>query len=219
MTQSITPTNWSWPLDLTRYDRRADLTPEEDRALSRLAHLKKSAPVFAERTRVIPLSPEAPLFRLLQPIYAVWEVTGVSGQECTDALAVLIREMRQRQQTYWAWTQEDWRDMLGTTHTAFRQRSGKDRNCRRVLLLVGYVLCGFTDIRLLSLCRLPALATCVFGAESTQAALSRICDELRAWGYSEQRAQSEFPNVLALLLLANRSPRIEDLTIALLERV
>lgn len=214
-----TPTSWPWPLDLTRYDRRVGLTPEEGRALSRLARLKKSAPVFAERTRVIPLSPDAPLFRLLQPIYDVWEVTGVSGQECTDALAVLFREMRHRQQTYWAWTHEHWLEILGTNRTTFRQRYGKNRNCRRVLLLVSYLLCGFTDVRLLSLCHLPALAACVFGAEATQAALGRVCDELRAWGYSEQRAQSEFPNVLALLLLANRSPRIEDLTAAVLESV
>lgn len=216
---SIPLTNWQWPLDLGRYDRRPDLTPEEDRTLSHLARLKKGTQVFEQGTSLIPLAPDAPLFRLLQPIYDVWEVTGVRGQECTDALAVLLREMRRRHQTYWAWTDEDWLAILGTNPMTFRQHSGKKHNCRRVLLLVSYLLCGFTDLRLLSPCRLPALATCVFGAEATQAALGRVCEELRAWGYSEQRAQSEFPNVLALLLLANRSPRIEDLSVAVLEQV
>ncbi len=208
---------WTWPLDITCYDRTPDLTREEEKALEPLVARKKRLMVLSERTHIIPLVPGAPLTRLFQPIYDLWNITHMADPACRESLAVLCQEMLSRQKAYWGWSHEEWCEILGVNSSSFNQRYRRSRNCRRIVFLVSYMLCGFTDLRFLHLFRLPTLAKCVFGDEPVQNAILEVCNELRAWGYSEYREHNEFPASIALLLLANRSPRLPDLTSSILE--
>lgn len=208
--------SWQWPLDLGQYNRTAELTLEEHVQLDHMARRKIWTPVFSSRdAKPYPLSPDAPLARLLQPIYDVWKVTAISGQECTDTLVVLCREMHRRRRTYWAWNHEQWCESLASTTTIYR----KSRNCRRTILCVSYLLCGFVDPRHFPVYRLSSLASTLLGEVAVQEAIQRTCRELHAWGYSAYRMQHEFPNVIALLLLTNRSPFLEDLSSTVVDRV
>ena len=221
MTTAHTPKTprWSGWLDLSRYDRQSTLTPDELQAIRDFACERKHAPVFSMQNELKPVAPDSVLYRLFQPLYDVWTGVGTASQESRDALTVLCREMAARQSAYWAWTDADWCEILGFTQRTFRERYAKNRNCRRVMLLISYLLCGFTDVRIVSVCRLVPFADDVFGRDVVQPVITTICEELQAWGYSPTRTTQLFPHVVALLLIVNRSPYLEDLTTEIVTQV
>ena len=65
-----------------------------------------------------------------------------------------------------------------------------------------------------------AVARRVFGKEQADEAMQRIADVLGGWGYRIGRAKDQrLPAALGLALLLNRSPRLEDLTTEVFERL
>lgn len=206
---------WKWRLDLGLYDCGPQLTATERDEIERLAGQKNPTSIFDANHELIPLPRNAILHRLLRPIHDAWKVAGVTGKDCGDALAVLYREIHCHQSAYWAWSHAEWFEIVGTSRSKFYERHGwcrSNRKSRRIMLLTGYLLCGFADPRSLTGTRLPSFAAWAFGKEPVEMAIRRVCDELAAWGYTEHRRLHRFPNTLALLLLANRSPHLEDLS-------
>ncbi len=85
--------------------------------------------------------------------------------------------------------------------------------------MIGYVLCGFTNFSATgNVLRYP-IAVKVFGRAAVDAAIQRVRNVLLGWGYSVPRIDHHLTKLICALLLTNRSPRLEDLTIERLAQV
>ena len=205
-------TRWVWPIDPSAYDRSFALTTTEREEIDGLVNHRKKSPQLFEQNSLKALPGTHPLYRLLRPVMDVWQLSGVNSQELTDGVAFLLDEMHRRQTTYWAWTPSDWLALIGLTFQDFRDRYHKAKACRLFLIVLSYRLAQVTELRLLSQSYLVPLSRRIFGQPVVDEAIGQVCGELARWGYTPYRVAGLFPSALCLLLLAQRSPYLDELT-------
>ena len=203
---------WCWPLDLSTYDRTPLLSQREqvelDVYMHRLQAKKSSWPQRIYEG----------LHRLLHPLSDVLNLIGDCPTSRRGAMNVLLREMHRRKRAFWAWTQDEWLETLGPDAHSFEQHF-QGKSCRHGVMAVAYLLCDFSGLLALGQFSQPAFARKVFGREAVDAALERTRHELLRLGFGPTLARLNLPYVLCTALLVNQSPRLEDLTIELLEAV
>lgn len=83
---------------------------------------------------------------------------------------------------------------------------------------MAYLLGGFTRLEAIGTYFQYRLAIKVFGREPVDTAVRRVREELQRIGYGS-RATGYVPTALCEALLLNRSPRLEALTVEVLEAV
>ena len=120
---------------------------------------------------------------------------------------------------YWAWSAPTWVRVLGATQAEFHAGHPPwvDRQVRHYLIALGYLLDCFTDLWPLGNYKRLALAEKIFGAARIRAAVDRLATVLGGWGYQDAQKGRAFPRVLCEIFLINRSPRLRDLTPAVLD--
>ena len=195
--------SWHWPVDIAHYDRSPDLGEAERAELKRVMGRKPFH--LYPSTKVL-------LHRLLQPIQDVFTVTHLSPNICPDTVRVLVVEMYRRGKTFWAWSEEEWVDIIGPSYTAFARRYGRSYGvgqhpARRELPVLAYLLCSLADIDpLLGPFAIAPIARKVFGKATIDAHVQQLTAALGAWGYREKN-HHDFIACLCYLLLRNRSPK------------
>jgi hypothetical protein len=85
-----------------------------------------------------------------------------------------------------------------------------------MLVAAVYLFRLFDDFRKLGIIDRTALACRIFGRPRIQSAISRIVDVILSWGYGRFQAR-DVQWAVCTVLLANKSPNLEDLTIEVLE--
>ena len=190
---------WCWPIDLTRYDRSLTFTQQELQDLDEVVHRPR-----------FPLTLPLTLTQVLQPVATVLAMSASARMRC-HAKKVLLIEMHQRQRPFWAWTREEWTEILGRTWHIFVARYPKMPMCRQQVLTVGYLLCGFTDFHLLGGFTRESLANVTFGQKHMESIIQRVHEGMRLWGHVNQRDLAVSSATREALLL-NRSPYLEELT-------
>jgi integrase len=183
---------WTWPIDVSRYDRNADLSAVERAMLDRLAY----------RTQGLwPRRAYTELDRLLRPLHDAMDAVGLEGAARRSALRPMVVAMARTGRPFWGWSDDDWREVLGP------------RSRRQRLLAFRYLLCGFARPG-----DLPVwydrygFAARVFGQAPVDVAVGRVTAVLLGWGYRERNLAAVLRMPLCEALLRNRSPRLEDLT-------
>jgi hypothetical protein len=136
------PHAFHWPVDVTRYDRSPDLHEAER---IELTHLMQQPP-FQLRP-----STHGLLHRLLQPIQDVFALTHPSPTVCHETMRIMVIEMYHRGRTFWAWSEEEWIDIIGSSYAAFARRYGRTSGVgqhptRRELPVLAYLLCTPANI-------------------------------------------------------------------------
>jgi hypothetical protein len=124
---------------------------------------------------------------------------------------LLIREMQRRQTPFWAWTAEEWADLL-TLQNAPPQHQRQRAFVRHNLAMIAYLLCDFRTFATAGDWDYVQLASRIFGQSSVDAAVATMLAELTRWGYGERLSKQTVPKVLCEILLVNRSPHLADLT-------
>jgi len=206
---------WTWPVDLAHYDRSPDLGEAERAELKRVMRRKPF--------HVYPSTKER-LHRLLEPIQDVFTVTHLNAQICSETMRVLVVEMYRRGKTFWAWSEQEWVDIIGPSYSAFARRYGRrygvgQHPARRELPVLAYLLCSLAEIDpLLRPFAIVPIARKVFGEAAIEAHVKLLTAALSAWGYQEKN-HHDFIACLCYLLLRNRSPQLEDLHLEFLETV
>src|SRR5690242_19634739 len=203
---------WHWPVDLKTYDRSPTLTEGEQGELDRV--LLQHGQIHKKTKRL--------LRRLVRPLTDA--LTHIHPQEdvfnCT--LRIFCIEMQRRRTAFWAWDENTWQEIICATLLAFKERygfqaSGRSHAARPLLPAVAYLLCPHLDVdSLLLLKDICPFARRVFGKEAVEMAIERIITLLIGWGY-RQRRNERLNTCLCYLLLKNRSPVLEHLTMKLLE--
>ena len=84
-----------------------------------------------------------------------------------------------------------------------------------------YLLCGFDSVHKLGERRFIyyGLAIRVFGRECIRRLFAEVEGMLVEWGYRDRTARIYVPRAMCAALITNRSPRLEDLTVEVLEKV
>lgn len=208
-----------WPVDMTRYNRSPVLTPNEQEALGILVTQlawKKRIEISGDLQHA--------LARLLQPLYDLQAQLGIYQRYCTTPVQILLRAMYEHSTAYWAWSEEEWLRLLQSTFAQLQQcyDAKMYHLARQQLLLLAYVLGPQTIFfwPLLQEMAPATLAAKLFGTAPLLEAIDRIYAVLRQWGYEEDSSlRSNMTTTVALVFLANHSPRLEAMTFSLLSRL
>jgi integrase len=209
------PHPWRWPVDVTRYDRSPHLH-EAERV--ELKHLMQQQPVQLRP------STKGLLHRLLRPIQDVFAVTHSSPNVCHDTMRIMVIEMYHRGKTFWAWSEEEWIDIIGSSYAAFARRYGRtygvgQHPTRRELPVLAYLLCTPATLDpLLQPFAIAPIARKVFGIQTIETHVQQLTAVLGTWGYREKN-HHDFIACLCYLLLRNRGPQLEALEVEFLETV
>ncbi len=176
------------------YDRRGELSREERRALA----------LIKDRPGRWPAGVAQALSRLIAPINDVLAVAGLTPGSWAglftrgDLLAAMGRE----RSAFWGWDREQWE----------RTVAGTNINVRQLVIAVAYQLCGLEDlhweIRGFK-CRL--FCRRIFGAAALEETVDRVQTHLDTLGYAAQLQRPNLQRALCELMLAARSPLLEDL--------
>lgn len=212
MEESTTSSQWQWPVKIDRYDRHPELTETETAVLQVFVQRTQGqairAPVLAEIRQK--------LSRLVEPICDA--LGAMNTLQEYPVVSLLLTKMYYEQCTYWAISEEEWLvfldsdwKQLSTSPTAIY--SG---HFIAVLYLLGLV----RDWRIIEqfLPRPWDTARSIFGSSQLESDLTHLLATLESQGYAIKR-NHRLTRFLAISLLATRSPRLEDISLDLLDNL
>ena len=182
-------------LDISRYDRRPDLTGSELAVMRSVRRSRNPGwALFRYRKDVR---------RLIEPLEAARAII------CSDLknaprrhypLANLFVLMHKKKKSFWAWSKKDWQDLLSI-----------ERNYRyQIPAAMAYLLCNL-EVNPRGRRLVPQLlAEKAFGQDMAGAVATTEA-ALEGWGYSP-RTLNEILGMLRKVLLANHSPYLKDIS-------
>jgi integrase len=189
---------WTWPINLERYDRSPQLTSVERNMLTRYAEAYR----FYRYGRTMNFG--AALDRLVRPLNDTLDYTGIITNRRKYVLFFFLREMAERQRSFWGWTTEEWIDSIDA-RLAPRQHGAA----------IAYLLCGFSELHRLKSDHVvySCLARKVFGREHTKNISERVRELLSEWGYRRAGTSDQAMRTIFECLLFARSPHLRDITL------
>lgn len=126
--------------------------------------------------------------------------------------------MHRRKGSFWGWTEAQWIETIGTSPPVFcAHHSLIDDTVRPYLAALAYLLECFRDVASLGIINYVNLARHVFGASRVNAAIRQAVDMTTAWGFGKCVA-ADLRTTIGVLLLANRSANLKDITVPFLEQ-
>lgn len=205
----LSNTFWKFALPI---DRSSELSEREHEALDVLEGL------FAHRHRQKPKYVRDNLQRLLSPLEAALDHMLAASAPRNSGIRVMTQELIRRRRAYWAWSQDEWQDVLAPSEGAFHQRNGCHGNCRQYVMALAYRFGDFDRLEKVGTFYQYRLAIKVFGRKEVDAVGKRVRDEMRSVGF-ESKAPRGLKPALHSALLYQRSDRLEDITVETLRRV
>jgi hypothetical protein len=204
MLDASSPAPWVWPVDVAGYDRTPELKKHE------IISLDQNLPRLVQGTLPFNVMRQAKADRLLEPVEAVFNHVCFQRNRRPAMKILLLKEMLSRRRSLWGWTEDEWLDTI--------KKSGRDRH---FVTAAAYLLCEFDGLHRLGRRNFVfcCLAYRVFGRERLRAVFSEVTQTLVGWGYRERMAGTYVPRVLCELLVTNRSPRLEDLNLEVLQDI
>src|SRR5438094_3274549 len=207
---------WRMPIYPERYDR-SPLSDVERIALAVL--VSGDAPLNSSVRR----RAEATLGRLIRPLHEVYALRRVDASTRPQATRVMLGQMHRRRKSFWQWSAQEWCDVVGVTAESFEAANGLPRRregLRPHLLDVAYLVCGFEQFGPIWMATaFYPMARVVFGVDVLDEQIARVDAVLANNGYSSGRESIRHRHqAIAFVLLLNRSPWLDDLSWAALER-
>lgn len=196
-TITIVQPEWSWPIDVTRYDRSIPLTSVESAVLS--AYVEN----YAAATHEKPPEFSPALQRLIRPLKDVLAYTALRTSHCEFVVLFLLREMARRGRNFWGWSEEEWIETINLR-----------RQEQQHVIAIAYLLCSFARLEAVGGVHLVyvALARKVFGNERIEAALTLVRAAMTGWGHAPIYTTQYMQRTICEAFLFNRSPELQALT-------
>ena len=211
---------WTFPIDVTHYDRQPELSATE-----RLALVQALRHCHGRRKRQLPHDAEQKLTRLTLPLHDILsQLLSIQTDCCTFSMQLILSSMKEYALPYWAWSDEQWVSLLTVDLQHFCQQyvQGSITGIRQQLVIFAYVLGPQTDFCLSFLGEQTfarSVADLFFGPQRIEEAIMRIGTILSSWGYETEtsRCRKLLSNALSEVFLANRNPFLEHVSFELLQ--
>jgi hypothetical protein len=106
--------HWSWPIDLTAYDRSPGLTEAERQELAQVA-ARSGGPGNSGGQ---PKHSSQVLHRLLTPLEDICQkirenyTDGTNQNRRASTIRAFVLEMNRRQTPFWAWSEREWTEFI-----------------------------------------------------------------------------------------------------------
>jgi hypothetical protein len=193
-----------WPIKLDDYDRNPELNVEEVEAL------RSSLPSLANGVPPSIVIEKCGLPRLMKPLEDVCTHIELQRKYWTNLKALMIRDVAERGRSFWGWSEKEWLDSI--------KRGGHEKPS---VAAAAYLLYRFDSLHELGRYNFLfyGLAMRVFGRKRIRSLFAELEAMLVEWGYRDRTARIYIPRAMCEVLVTNRSPRLEDLTFELLQRV
>lgn len=193
-------------------DNAFELSNTEHTALNAFERL------FAEHHRRWPKAVRADLQRLLSPLETALAGMNAAPAPRNSAIRIVTQELIGRRRAYWAWSQDEWQEVLAPSEGAFHKRYGCHGNCRQYVMALAYRFGGFDRLESVGTFFQYRLALKVFGREDVDAVGKRVRDEMHSVGL-RAKVPCGLKPALYSALLYQRSSRLEDITMETMRRV
>jgi hypothetical protein len=132
--EEIIPKKWEWPIDLTAYERAPELRSIERAELEHF--IPHGEPRYVRSVRWFG-DPSPALERLLRPLQDVLNVTRADKRVRRDTICTFLLEMDSRASACWAWTHDEWVEILANRVSSFQERHHTRNACRQHVLAIG----------------------------------------------------------------------------------
>ena len=123
------------------------------------------------------------LSRLLLPLRDTLTKMHAAKAPYNSSIHDIVLEMQRIRKTYWAWTQEEWLEVICNSEGEFRRRFGARGNCRQYVIALAWLLCGFERLEHCGIFYQYRLCLKVFGRQSTDFAVSQLDNMMQVLGY------------------------------------
>ncbi|TME07409.1 MAG: hypothetical protein E6I80_11670 [Chloroflexi bacterium] len=180
--EQVSSTNpWVWPLDETRYDRTPIFTSAEQETLAAFVQRPRDRMVV-----VAMAEQQGTLARFLDPLCDALAVTQGEERFKIHSMYLFLRMCARDGRPFWAWEQETWIRVLGTSTASFfaMHKPGNPTDLRQYIIAVAYLLNCFSDFQALGGIEMASLVYKVFGRERVEATIAPILAVNAQWGYS-----------------------------------
>jgi integrase len=142
--------------------------------------------------------------RLVRPLNDTLDYTGIGTNKRKYVLLFFLREMAERERSFWGWTTGEWIDSIDSRLAA-----------RQHAVAVAYLLCGFSELHRLKTDHVvySCLARKVFGHDHAKNTSDRVQELLADWGYRRAGTRGQVMRTIFECLLFVRSPHLRDISL------
>jgi len=211
------PTGWRMPIVPEDYDQDP-LTEEESWALEQYSNVTSSNGGTKEAITARQL-----LARLDQPITDVFQLRHQdrSKSDCGYALRIMRRAMHRFGKIFWAWSADEWMELLCPTPAQFYALHAKRPCAHMALMDAAYLLGGVSDLRAVDMwLQVAEFASLYFGSDLLAHQCQQLLHVLAHKGWSSgPESTASLRQFLSMLFLLKRSPFLEDISEELLSSV
>lgn len=204
MTEKCASSRWAWPITLDSYDRNPELSAQETEKL------RANAPSLADGVPPSIVIEKCGFPRLMKPLEDVSTHIELHRKYWPNLKALMVRDIAARGKTFWSWMEQEWIESI--------KKGGHEKPS---VAAIAYVLCGFDALHELGRYNFLfyGLAIRVFGRARIRQLFGELQEMLTEWGYRDRTAKIYIPRAMCEVLITNRSPRLEDLTFEVLQKV
>ena len=126
-------TQWTWPIDVNRYDRSPELTSAEQLAIRAILKGRMQGRYRRDPWR-------SSLRRLLDPILDSLHVADASHTDTGLIVKLLLRHMQRSRCSFWKWTESEWGHLACNTIAGFERTNAV--SARLVLICLRFPFCS-----------------------------------------------------------------------------
>ncbi|OUJ69483.1 tyrosine-type recombinase/integrase [Hymenobacter crusticola] len=219
---------WKWNSSLLQFQRDKALSSREKTSLAKWIEYPPTEPLRRVAARGFDLQG---LERLVHPIknaFSFYNYNDPGEKYSFACCALLIKEMHERQTSFWSWSKEIWLEIVCTDQAEFTRRYGKfqaergvsSMQLRPYIIALVYLLGEIPIHHLASNCQsaIVVAARRIFGDDEIENAIIKIRAELKRVGKTEENI-SGIRTCICMALLLNRQPTLEQLTPSILKQV
>lgn len=204
---AIPPRNPLW-------DTRPEFQSGEYEALNLLAHHFHQGGKNWPRSTLISLS------RLLIPLRDTLTKMAAAKGPLNSAIHNIVLEMYRTRKTYWAWTQQEWLDVVCSSEGEFHKKYGASGNCRQYVIALAWLLCRFDRLEYCGVFYQYRLCLKVFGRKITDRAVHQLDKKLHTLGYvPRNRGNNGVRNAMCMAMLLQRESQLNHIRTETLKHI
>ncbi|MBN3891043.1 MAG: hypothetical protein HWQ43_18450 [Nostoc sp. JL31] len=117
---------WELPINPSYYDKTHELTQSEKDEIAFV--VENNSTWYSKSYETLKI--------LLDPLYNALDITGANKTTRSSVIKVIIHEAHNRKINFWAWSEEDWREIFCYSGTCFFKKYKVPKDTRNHLISI-----------------------------------------------------------------------------------